>query len=557
MPSSLPAPNCHTSWLSTIKSQAASIPIKEKTFYRWTITKYFFSLLAVYTILGAAFLPSYQYQINPDGISYISIAQKYLNGDFANAVNGHWGPMISWLLVPILFLGVPPLLGVKIILFIAGGVTLAGITALSYEFEMREEARLASILALVPSVVYMAYSQITPDLLITCFLVFYLVFLSGEDYAKSVRYGVLCGLFGALAYFSKNYALPFFALHFLLFNIIHYFRETGKNRRKAVLRNLCAGYIVFFVITSGWIYLLSSKYGGFTIGTAGRYNFLVKASPEMPDHPILCMGLLKPPNETAPSAWEDPSYLPLEPWSPLDSTEDLKHYGIVVAKNILEIYSILDKTSDLHVIIVAAYIFMFLVPLKRDRLLNALFPLAALLLYSSGYALVYVERRYLYLNEILIALMGGQILSKLSGSGLLDKLKFKAAMGIFMLCFMNYPIIELVKYRRDGDNHYLNGQRLKRELDIRGNIASNKNYGESMFMAFHMDCKYYGETRKNEAGGVLIEELNRNKIDYYFLWDPPAEAPEALSRFKSSQVYEIKTGRGEVKLLRIFHIANS
>ncbi|MHC4720172.1 MAG: hypothetical protein ACYSYT_06835, partial [Planctomycetota bacterium] len=57
-------------------------------------------------ILGGALVGHYRYQINPDGISYISVAQKYLAGDFAGAINGYWGPLYSWLLMPFLYFGI-------------------------------------------------------------------------------------------------------------------------------------------------------------------------------------------------------------------------------------------------------------------------------------------------------------------------------------------------------------------------------------------------------------------------------------------------------------------
>ena len=45
-------------------------------------------VILTYLFLGLILLKYYRYQVNADGISYISIAQKYLNGDFSNAVNG-------------------------------------------------------------------------------------------------------------------------------------------------------------------------------------------------------------------------------------------------------------------------------------------------------------------------------------------------------------------------------------------------------------------------------------------------------------------------------------
>ena len=64
------------------------------------------SAIVIYCAAGFALLPFFRYQINPDGISYISIAQKYLIGDIDNAINGHFSPLFSWLLVPFLFLSV-------------------------------------------------------------------------------------------------------------------------------------------------------------------------------------------------------------------------------------------------------------------------------------------------------------------------------------------------------------------------------------------------------------------------------------------------------------------
>jgi len=50
--------------------------------------------LVIYLILGITtlfLLKDYQYPLNPDAISYICISQKYVSGDFSNAVNGDIG----------------------------------------------------------------------------------------------------------------------------------------------------------------------------------------------------------------------------------------------------------------------------------------------------------------------------------------------------------------------------------------------------------------------------------------------------------------------------------
>src|SRR5687767_8113954 len=52
-----------------------------------------------YAILIILTFPYLRYYIdNPDSVSYLSIAGKYASGDFANAVNGYWSPLITWML---------------------------------------------------------------------------------------------------------------------------------------------------------------------------------------------------------------------------------------------------------------------------------------------------------------------------------------------------------------------------------------------------------------------------------------------------------------------------
>ena len=42
-----------------------------------------------YVAVALALLPHFRYSINPDGISYISIARRYLAGDWHGAFNGY------------------------------------------------------------------------------------------------------------------------------------------------------------------------------------------------------------------------------------------------------------------------------------------------------------------------------------------------------------------------------------------------------------------------------------------------------------------------------------
>jgi hypothetical protein len=64
--------------------------------------------------------------VNSDVVSYLRTAQHYLDGNMGLAVNGYWGPLFSWLLVPCLALGAAPLTAARIVMGVSSIVFLFG-----------------------------------------------------------------------------------------------------------------------------------------------------------------------------------------------------------------------------------------------------------------------------------------------------------------------------------------------------------------------------------------------------------------------------------------------
>jgi len=74
--------------------------------------------LITYSILIAT---SCHYErLTGDATLYLSIAEKYIRGDFSNAINGYWGPLLSWLLVPLLYIGASHVFAVNALSLIFG-----------------------------------------------------------------------------------------------------------------------------------------------------------------------------------------------------------------------------------------------------------------------------------------------------------------------------------------------------------------------------------------------------------------------------------------------------
>src|SRR5207245_3213715 len=58
----------------------------------------------VVIVLGFVQAWATRYSIEPDGISYLDIADKYLQRDWTGAVNAYWSPLYSWLLGAALYI---------------------------------------------------------------------------------------------------------------------------------------------------------------------------------------------------------------------------------------------------------------------------------------------------------------------------------------------------------------------------------------------------------------------------------------------------------------------
>ena len=65
------------------------------------------------------------YMLNTDGVAYLRIASYYAHGQTHLMISGYWGPLISWLMAPLVALGVPPL---------ATGRVVMGLSAVVFWF---------------------------------------------------------------------------------------------------------------------------------------------------------------------------------------------------------------------------------------------------------------------------------------------------------------------------------------------------------------------------------------------------------------------------------------
>jgi hypothetical protein len=503
-----------------------------------------FFMLVIFAYLGIGFflLRYYLYGLCPDGISYLSIAQKYLRGDFSNAVNGYWGPLISWLLVPLLFCGLSPLWAIKFLSLLLGLLVIIGVRLLSYRFQITEEIKNILFIALIPIVLDYSLTSINADLLLMCVLVYYLYFMFDPEYSLKSRNGVFCGALGCAMYLAKPYGFSFFILHFSLFNFLHYFNRPTQTHRNNTLRNFFLGAVIFLCISGIWIFMLSHKYKEFTIETTGRFNYAA-VGPQynmFSQIPISRRGFFKPPNETAISIWENPSGVKSESWSPLESQDYFRYQLKLTLKNIHRIAQyMLQKVSLFSAVIIFGYILFCIMPFKRLISENwRFYPLLTLALYPAGYYMIYVVDKYLWINCIILLLMGADILAILCRSNFFAGAKKEIAKIALVLSFLILPFYHLILSFNDGRDIY-NLSRVLKSYGIHGRVASNntnaptnKNWHITLYLSYYLGNHYYGEPLSKIDDAELQDFFMQNDIDYYFFWEAGAKIPPFLLKYK-------------------------
>jgi hypothetical protein len=479
--------------------------------------EFFFSgVLIIFTILGIFLLHYYQYQINPDGVSYISIAKKYFNGDYRDAINGFWGPMISWLLVPFLGTNISPLVAVKIQMMIIGLLTLIGLKLLLTRFTIDESLKRVMLFSSIPILLYFVFFVISPDLHVVCALIFYFASMFDSDYPEKKMAGVLGGLFGGIAYLSKSYVFPFFIVHYPIINFMHYMRNSNEKIRKKIIFNFITGMTVFAVISGCWIMMISSKYDRFTFGTSGAVNYKLTISPLK----LNIDALQSPPNKSALSIFEDTSYLAfsVRPWNIIGSRENLKYYIGHVIKNLIASRNILLSFSVLSFTILFVHIFILGYPTEnRWEHYNSSFLIVTLLIYILGYILIIVEERYVWIVLILLFTMGGYQISFLLRNNLLFGKWKTIVISVYILSFVLHPSIQLLRNLDTGKEEYRLGNLLN-QYGIAGAIASNTDPGLTLEMTYYVNGKYFGALEKDIDMAEFERTVKHHSIDYYFEW---------------------------------------
>jgi hypothetical protein len=474
--------------------------------------------IGIYLILGCFLFNYFLFITGVDGICYLSIAQKYASGDILNAINGYWSPLFSWLIVPFILKGYTPLstlIASKILSLIIGLFTLLGLFCLSCRFKMNKTVKTLFIFSLIIPILCFVYTELTPDLLMSGALIYCLVFLLDPNYPNSSFNGLMCGFTGALAYLSKSFAFPFFLALFVLFSILYYFKKFKEDKK--VVKNLVLGLTIFFLISGSWALILSEKYGKLTIGTSGEYNYNALGPDMQLHHPMNMFGVVKPPNKSAVNGWEDPSYVKLKPWNPFESWSHFQYQLKIIEENILGMILLMFWFSPLMFPVIILGGFVYFRSSNKKFKWGVISFLITIALFIGGYIPFFVSSRYLFFIYFTSFFLGAYILSEFTNRHGIKNTRKNLLLFLFFFLFIVSPFFILIQGLSSYNGIPELSESLKTDYQVQGNIASDSHDFVSLYLAYFLNSAYYGSVDANNNSLQL--ELEKNSIDYYFVWD--------------------------------------
>lgn len=486
-------------------------------------------IIAIYLLACMAVMPYVKWYVdNPDSLQYVNIAHHILEGRFETCINGYWGPLISWLLVPFILFFDDGIVAFKF-LQMAIGIFVIGkwLSFLTFvELDIKWKRYLG--FAIIPFMVSYSLLNLTPDLLFVGFLFALIIeFIRWLDKKSD---GSRIGKIGALLFLTKSFGLPLFIFLFC-FSIWMKSERIPKITLKKIL-------YPFGLVSLVWILLLSVKYGKFTISESAKFNFTYEVAPTVGKQvqlPVLGNGLLPPANDFALSAWEEPaSQIQL---TPLDPIGDFKYYLSIINRNFQSIY-FHDFRNQLGWVFIF-FLIIYLIRKKQYEIIPLWIKISLLVICTMyiGYSLILVHERYIWICTLLFIPLTFYFIEKsLPSNPRISQIRLIIFIPVLVLllkrpakevlmcgdrkvnylqlyhAFFSPQTTMSIFYRPDIELHN-DIEKLKHIIPENSTFASIKKtdnerdgYAQTLMMAYELKGKYLGQTFEADSTfkGYLI-----------------------------------------------------
>ncbi len=489
-----------------------------------------FSVYAILWIFTAYFLI---HGINPDSVSYFLISKEYFDGHFYEAINAYWGPLFSWLILPSFVLKIEPHIFARILFGIFSIFFFILINNFFSRVNLNDKIKSLGIYFFILPAIFFSFYRLTPDYLLLLLTLIYVYITSKEDFWLTKSFVLLSSVLGVFMFLTKSYGLMFFVAFQTFLLIIEFF--SNKKISRALIFNYFLSLIVFFLIISPWIYLLSNKYGSFTISTSGTVNIRI-VNPELNfRHPSIESGFVAPSDNYSISAWDDPNLNAYPEWSPFSSFKNFKYFILNAAKNIIKLF--------IFIFAFAPFLIFAIILIKKNLFLNKTFLiiLTAGLIYGLGYTPIYVENRYIWPSFVLFTIIGFIIFNYHQEKFLKNTTRTKIATLLIIISFLPFFFYGL-KQQLPTTNAYKQADSIKNKFGISGNFASTNYWDRGLALTYFLNSKFYGTEKLPIDSPKLLKKSQKLGINYildYSISKNEVNGLEFLGEIDSIKIYKV------------------
>jgi hypothetical protein len=492
--------------------------------------KHLLTASALYFVLWIIFSNFLIHSINPDTISYISISKKYYDGNFSEAINACWGPLLSWLILPAFLIKIEPHIFARIIFGIFSVILFILIDKFCTKLKLNDNLKKLGLYFFILPAIFFSFYRLTPDYLLLILTLVYVYLALDQNFWRNKRIVIISSVLGALMFLTKSYGMAFFLTFQTIILLINYL--SYRKIDKTILINYFLSLLLFFILITPWIYLLSNKYGNLTISTAGAINIRI-VNPELNfRHPPIESGFAFPSDKYSVSAWDDPDINAYPKWNPL-STDNIQYFAKNTVKNVLKLFVFILAFAP---IITFSIFFLKKKDFQNPVLLTILI---AGLIYGLGYTPIYVENRYIWPSFVLFSLVG--LLSLNSFFSRLNKTQLTIAGIIIILSFVPFFIYGITQ-QLSTTSAYYQANSIKNKFGIKGNFASTNYWSDGLAISYFLNSKFYGTEKLPINSPELSKKAKKMGIDYIFDYSGLSDITtdlEFVGKIDSIKIYKV------------------
>jgi hypothetical protein len=499
-----------------------------------------------------ALLPLTMHYGNPDGPSYVLVAERWASGQLPEAVNAYWGPLLSWGAAPLIAVGVPGLLALRLVLLAGALLTLGPLRTLCRRAGASPVATQTLLFAGAAFLVYNALFGLYADVLMSMALLRASELLSRDEVTRRPATAVRAGAWAGVAYLARAYAVPVALLLLPLAATLHLARrDVGPG---AVARTAGLTLAGLALVGGTWAAVLSGVYGEPTFSTSAGFNAELVA-PGSQGNPYNVPGLHEPTRPDAVSGWEEPSRLPIPGRDTAapgrddgDAAPDAvgsrppsatpgERVELAVANARIMVGSVARRGAVVAVLALVALGWH----LRRRRWPTAAVavPLLAGMIAAAGLPLIIAIERYLWF-PILAAVPAAAVGLDVA-VGARPRLRRWASLGVVAVTVAASlhglaprlgAHVEVTAAARALDGH------------LAGRVATAESWQRSHLLCFRVDCVYLGRPLGTDVESVATE-LHGHDVHHLLVWEGDEDEIDGLGEAEAPgtlTVHEVVDG---------------